>query len=73
MKRIVRANDLTSTHKSLDELQSRIESLQEIKDKLGAKLNSENQQKIEESVSFFVNAIDDCIGTYAKTIYDSTL
>lgn len=73
MKRIVCAKDSTSAHKSLDELQSRIEYLQTVKDRLEAKMNADNQHKIEEAVSFFVNAIDDCIGTYAKTIYDSTL
>ena len=73
MKRIVCADDSTSAHKSLDELQSRIEYLQTVKDRLEAKLNSDNQHKIEEAVSFFINEIDNCIGTHAKTIYDSTL
>ena len=73
MKRIVCADDSTSVHKSLDELQSRIEYLQTVKDRLQAKLNSDNQHKVAEAVSFFINEIDNCIGTYAKTIYDSTL
>lgn len=73
MKRIVCADNSTSAHKRLDKLQSRIEYLQTVKDRLESKLNPNNQHKVAEAVSFFINEIDNCIGTYAKTIYDSTL
>ena len=39
-KRIVCAKDSTSAHKSLDEMQIRIGYLQNVKDKLEAKLNA---------------------------------
>lgn len=73
MKRVVCDSNISSAHKSLDEMQIRIGYLQNVKDKLEAKLNADNQHKVAEAVSFFINEIDECIGTYAKTIYDSTL
>lgn len=73
MKRVICSRADISSQNMLDVFQKRIHELQAIKDKLEAKVDSDNADKVDDAAAFFVNEIDNTLYTYVKTIYDSKL
>lgn len=73
MKRVICSSEATSAQSSMDAFQNRIDELQTVKDKLEAKSDTDNADKIKKVISFFVDEIDKMMGTYMKTVYDSNL
>lgn len=72
MKRVICASQ-NSQQGGVDAFQNKINELQAIKDKLEAKSNEYNADKVQKVTSFFVNEIEKMMDTYLKTVYDSTL
>ena len=72
MKRVVCSNELNQDA-GLASFQKKIDALQTIKDKLEAKLDTSNAEKVAKATSFFVEEIGNMTDTYLKTVYDSTL
>lgn len=72
MKRVICSSKSTAQN-SINAFQKRIDELQTIKDKLEAKSDVNNADKVKKTTSFFVNEIEKMVDTYLKTIYDSSL